>query len=104
MKAGLVGLPGSGKTTLFRAITRSDGTGDPFRTVSVPDPRVGRLGEIFQPKKLTYAKFECHDQPGIGADDKAEARRFAQIREMEALALVVRGFESPSYPHPRASG
>jgi ribosome-binding ATPase YchF (GTP1/OBG family) len=103
MKAGLVGLPGSGKSTLFRAITRSDGSGDPFRTVSVPDRRVDQLAEIFQPKKRTYARFELHDLPGIGADDKAEARLFAQMRELDALALVVRGFEDPSFAHARAS-
>src|SRR5262245_35267018 len=103
MKAGLVGLPGSGKSMLFRAITRSDGSGDPFRTVSVPDWRVDALAAIFQPKKKTYAKFECHDLGSIGADEKAEARLFAQMRELDALALVVRGFEDPSFAHARPS-
>jgi GTP-binding protein YchF len=103
MKAGLVGLPGSGKSTLFRAITRSDGSGDPFRTVSVPDRRVDALAEIFQPKKRTYAKVECHDLGSIGADEKTEARLFAQMRELDALALVVRCFEDPSYAHARPS-
>ena len=103
MKAGLVGLPGSGKSTLFRAITRSDGSGDPFRTVSVPDRRVDALADMFQPKKRTFAKVECHDLPGVGADDKAEARLFAQMRELDALALVVRGFEDASFAHARAS-
>src|SRR5262245_58768690 len=103
MKAGLVGLPGSGKSMLFRAITRSDGSGDPFRTVSVPDWRVDALGDIFQPKKKTYAKVECHDLGSIGADEKAEARLFAQMRELDALALVVRGFEDASFAHARPS-
>jgi ribosome-binding ATPase len=103
MKAGLVGLPGSGKSTLFRAITRSDGTGDPFRTVSVPDARVDALAGLFQPKKKTYAKVECHDLPSVGADEKNEARLFAQMRELDALALVVRGFEDDSFAHARPS-
>ena len=103
MKAGFVGLPGSGKSTLFRAITRSDGSGDPFRTVSVPDRRVEALSDLFQPKKKTFAKVECHDMPSIGADEKAEARLFAQMRELDAIALVARGFEDSSFAHARPS-
>jgi len=103
MKAGLVGLGGSGKSTLFRAITKSDGTGDPFRTVAVPDRRVDALAELFQPKKKTYAKVEVHDLGSVGADEKSEARLFAQMRELDALALVVRGFEDASYGHARPS-
>src|SRR5262245_52469760 len=103
MKAGLVGLSGSGKSTLFRAITRSDGSGDPFRTVAVPDPRVDRLGRIFSPKKHTYAKFECHDLPPVGSDEQKEAQLFARIRELDALALVVRGFLDDSHAHARPS-
>lgn len=103
MKAGLVGLAGSGKTTLFKAITGSDGTGDPFRTVEVPDARIGQLAEIYSPKKCTYAKLECHDLPGVGTDDRAEARLFAQMREVDAVALVVRCFECDAYAYDRAS-
>jgi GTP-binding protein YchF len=103
MKAGLVGLPGSGKSTLFRAITKSDGSGDPFRTVSVPDRRVDALSELFQPKKRTFAKVECHDLGSIGADEKAEARLFAQMRELDALALVIRGFTTESFAYARPS-
>jgi len=94
-----VGLPGSGKSTLFRAITASDGSGDPFRSVVVPDERVDRLAEMFQPKKKAYARFDVHDFPGIGSDPKREASLTAEIREMDALAVVARGFEDASYPH-----
>ena len=101
MKTGFVGLPGSGKSTLFRAVTGSDGAGDPFRTVEVPDQRINQLSEIYNPKKSTYAKFECHDLPGIGLDDRHEARLFASMRQLEALALVVRCFESDAYAYDR---
>ncbi len=103
MKSGFVGLGGSGKSTLFNAVTGSDGAGDPLRTVSVPDQRVDQLAEIYSPKKTTYAKFECHDLPGIGGDDRGEARLFASLRELDALALVVRCFESDAYPYDRPS-
>lgn len=101
MKAGLVGLTASGKSTLFRAITGSDGSGDPLRTVEVPDARVARLSEIYSPKKTTYARFECHDTPGVGSDERQEARLFAQLREMDAVALVIRGFENSAWPYDR---
>jgi len=101
MKAGFVGLPGSGKSTLFRAVTGSDGTGDPFRTVEVPDQRIDQLAGIYNPKKSTYAKFECHDLAGIGVDDRHEGRLFGAMRQLEALALVVRCFESDAYPYDR---
>jgi len=99
MKVGLVGLPGSGKTTLFRAITCSEGHGDPFRTVDVPDPRVDALAEIFQPRKKVYAKVDVHDFPGLGADPRSEASLMASMRDSDALAIVVRGFESNTYPY-----
>ena len=69
----------------------------------MPDRRVEALSDLFQPKKKTFAKVECHDLPSIGADEKAEARLFAQMRELDALALVVRGFEDASFAHARAS-
>jgi hypothetical protein len=103
MKAGLVGLPGSGKTTLFAAITGQDPGGDPFRSVEVPDGRIDRLAEIFVPKKVTYARFEVHDLAGVGAESRDEARNFATMREMDALALVIRGFQNQSYPYERPS-
>ena len=99
MKAGLVGLPGAGKSTLFQAITRSDGSGDPFRVVDVPDPRIDRLVEIFSPRKTSYAKFDCHDFAGIGGDARTQTRLMADMRDLDALAIVVRGFESQVYPY-----
>jgi len=74
MKIGLVGLPKSGKTTLFNLLTgstaptsRYDGGRAELHTgvARVPDPRVDRLSALFSPKKTTYATFEVVDLAGI---------------------------------------
>jgi ribosome-binding ATPase YchF (GTP1/OBG family) len=64
MKLGIIGLPQSGKTTVFNALTRGDRpvtmSGGRFEihtaVVDVPDPRVDELSHLFNPKKTTYAK------------------------------------------------
>ena len=73
MKIGLIGLPKSGKTTLFNLLTgskvataRYDAGRAELHTgiARVPDPRVDRLSAIFKPKKTTYATFEVVDLAG----------------------------------------
>jgi len=103
MKIGLVGFAGSGKTTVFNTMTGLDvpvGYGGEVRlgTVRVPDERIDRLSEIFNPKKTTYAEMVFCDVPGEhGAERKGlSARALVTIREQEALALVLRDFEDPA--------
>jgi hypothetical protein len=103
MKIGLVGFPGSGKTTVFNTMTGLDvpvGFGGELRigTVRVPDERIDRLSEIFRPKKTTYAEMTFSDIPGEhGAESKGlSARGLQQIRDQEALCLVLRGFQNPA--------
>ena len=102
MKIGLVGFAGSGKTTVFNAMTGLDvpvGFGGELRlgTTRVPDPRIDRLSAIFSPKKTTYAEMTFCDIPGEhGAEKKGlSGRSLQQIREQEALCLVLRDFENP---------
>lgn len=103
MKIGLVGFAGSGKTTVFNTMTGMDvpvGYGGEVRmgTVRVPDERIDRLDAMFSPKKTTYAEMSFCDVPGEhGAEKKGlSARGLQQIRDQEALCLVVRDFESPA--------
>ena len=103
MKIGLVGFAGSGKTTVFNAMTGLHapvGFGGELRigTVRVPDARIDALSKVFSPKKTTYAEISFSDIPGEhGAERKGlSTKALAQIREQDALCLVLRDFASPA--------
>jgi len=112
LKAGIVGLPNVGKSTLFNAITNShvEAANYPFATinpntgvVAVPDPRLDKLSALFHPKKTTFATFEFFDIAGLvkGAS-KGEGLGnlfLAHIRECDAIVEVVRCFESAEIIH-----
>lgn len=102
MKVGIVGYKSSGKSTIFGALT---GNPDPplrpnevrLGTIRVPDPRIDRLSEIFQPKKTVYAEVAFADLPGVPREGGGGLPNsfIEQVKNLDALALVVRGFESP---------
>lgn len=103
MKIGLVGFAGSGKTTVFNTMTGLDaptGFGGEVRlgTVRVPDERIDALSRVFSPKKTTYAEMNFCDIPGEhGAEHKGlSSRSLQQIREQDALCLVIRDFVNPA--------
>jgi len=103
MRVGLVGFAGSGKTTVFNTMTGLDvpvGFGGEVRlgTVRVPDERIDALSRIFLPKKTTYAEIAFCDVPGeYGAEQKGLSKRaLQQIRDQEALCLVLRDFVNPA--------
>ena len=112
MKLGMVGLPNVGKSTLFNALTNAgaESANYPFCTidknvgiVSVPDQRLEKLAEIYQPKKFTPATLQFVDIAGLvrGAS-KGEGlgnRFLADIREMDAIIHVVRCFEDDNIVH-----
>lgn len=108
MEFGIVGLELSGKTTLFSLLTGHDpaaATGKRETHVGiaqVPDPRLDRLSALFKPKKHTPATVRFVDVPGI-ARGGGQSLNLPELRTMDGLLAVVRGFASESLPHPEGS-
>lgn len=112
MKAGIIGLPATGKTTLFNALTHGEAPTAEFGskrsdanigTIAVPDARFDHIVRVCKPKKVSPAHIEVIDgaapigvetQRGFGTDF------FTGIRAVEALIHVVRAFENASHPTP----
>lgn len=113
---GIIGLPQSGKTTLFNALTRANAPISGYATstvqanvamVQVPDARLQPLAEIFHPKKVTPTTVEFVDVAGVGqhTQESSEQRQglsaefLGHIRNADALAIVLRTFENSNVPH-----
>ncbi len=102
MKVGLIGHRGAGKTTIFNMLTglqaQVGGYGGKeelhLGVIKVPDKRVDKLSHIFKPKKTTYAEIRFTDFPATQSEDsvKASAALLAQMREVDAMAIVLRDF------------
>jgi ribosome-binding ATPase len=113
---GIIGLPQSGKTTLFNALTKADAPIGGYATstvqanlavVPVPDPRLQPLADIFNPRKVTPTTVEFIDVAGMGqaasaGKEKREglsAEFLGHIRNADALAIVLRTFVNENVPH-----
>ncbi len=103
MRLGIIGLPGSGKSTVFQPLTESTPEqwapqGPIIMTVQVPDERVDGLNELMKPQKTVYAHLEFllpHGSTPYGKGRKDDETRWAEIRPCDALVHVVRNFHLP---------
>ena len=106
MKTGIIGLPQVGKTSLFRILTKAHlsdhAHANPreahIGVAKVPDDRLDRLAALYNPKKLTHTSVEYVDVGAIGQEALKDSAYSAHLRNVDALAHVVRVFDDPSVP------
>jgi hypothetical protein len=114
MQIGIVGLPQSGKSTLFQTITKTHLDPSAMSRVEthqaiikVPDERLDKLTEIFNPKKKTNATIEVFDVVGLQKGDSGSTQFtsnfLGKVKNNDALIQVVRLFKSDIVPHPDGS-
>lgn len=110
MRIGIIGLPASGKSTVYRLLTHgqpSHQAGRPrevsIATVRIPDPRIDRLASLFKPKKVTPVSLEFIDLAplvrGAGRAASTGAEVLQQMRQSSALLVVLRAFKDERVPH-----
>jgi GTP-binding protein YchF len=108
MKVGLIGHRGAGKTTVFNMLTGLQAHVGSFGgkeevhlgVIKVPDARIDKLSQIFKPKKTTYAEIRFTDFPPKQGDEnlKSSSALVTQMREVDAIALVLRDFDGDADP------
>ena len=116
MDIGIIGLPRSGKTTIFNCLTgghatASDEAGQRDKAnlgvAKVPDPRLDGLAAIFEPKRVVPAEVRYMDVPftpkGLGRSEGFGGRLLTFLSQADALLHVVRRFDDPSVSHVEGS-
>jgi ribosome-binding ATPase YchF (GTP1/OBG family) len=110
MRLGIIGLPNSGKTTIFNALTGSNYPAEPFSSgqlevhtaaVSVPDSRVDYLSGVFKPKKTIYTTVTYTDIGGLdkGIGEGLSGPMRNELQQVDGFLHVARAFEDETVPH-----
>jgi GTP-binding protein YchF len=109
MKTAIIGLPMTGKTSLFTILTgahqeaRIGSTSARMGVAKVPDARLDALAKLFEPNKLTHAAVEYVDMPAVSKESLRDASYVASLRVVDAFAHVLRLFEDDTVPHEKGS-
>jgi ribosome-binding ATPase len=111
VQLGILGLPKSGKTTLFNTLTASLQATDKYAASSqtnigvatVRDVRLEQLRDLFKPKRYVPATVQYMDIPGMKRGESAESLDLAKLKTVDALVHVVRAFDDPEILHPEGS-
>src|ERR1700735_2845993 len=107
MKTGIIGLPQVGKTSLFRILTKAYLSDQAYANpreahigvAKVPDDRLDRLAALYNPKKLVHASVEYADVAALNKEALNETAFAANLRNVDALAHVVRVFQDDTIAH-----
>jgi ribosome-binding ATPase YchF (GTP1/OBG family) len=91
LEVGIVGLPSSGKSMLFHALTGADATGD-VGVAAIPDPRLTKIAEVIRPRKVTPAAIRVVEVRGTGPE------MLGNLRQVDALLVVLDGFSGTRVP------
>jgi len=109
MRTGIIGLPGTGKTSLFKILTRAHVEAKAAHApthvgvAKVPDARLAALAALYKPKKITHASIDYVDVAGLARDKARDSALLVEMRQVDALVQVVRLFQDPANPHPAGS-
>src|ERR1035438_1227374 len=109
MKTAIIGLPMTGKTSLFAILTgvhhetRMGSTAVRTGVAKVPDARLEALGRLFEPPKVTHATVEYVDMPAISKENLRDAGYLGSLRVVDAFAHVLRLFADQTVPHEKGS-
>jgi len=113
VKAGIIGFPSAGKSTLFKILTKADigpaaqsrkRGGSVVGVATVPDSRLDQLAALFQPRKTTPAVIEYLDVPSFNKGATAPEIRLGDFRNLDVLVHVVRAFDQDPLPQGEVAG